>query len=637
MKVTVGGVTTELGVTESTPTISILDYSRRVTDDFGVTTVVERGFSRRMSVKLLVPSADVDALQTLMASLRATQATWIADEGSEWLQTEGYFKDFDIDLATDEISYCTLTVEGLAETEVGADPGGDPAPAGKVSTLSLNDDGNIALLGITEANANVGIIDYSRKEVDEFGAPVIVPRAWAKRMSVNALIRTDMIDAVANRIAAVRARPVIWTADSEYDSLQVEGFFKEFSIERGETVSRLSLSIEGLSQAADLPTFDDVFKGIQTDRYPTDAPTDPKIGSLYFDGNNKPYRFEGRKLFNGLSQLFNGETPLLGSGWVSVRDKGLTEIVDDLQALDDDGKLTVIEKKIAIERDRQLENIYNGVIQQANALGYDASAVIAARADYITIRNSIVPAWNDLSAPSDFSNTGWDLVLDIYEAALADAQADMTAIAGITVVPPPAQVVQVDASGDPATGELPRDLLPVVKRGAVDMRTDDAVSYDLAATGDLVATVNDTAGSAAKGTITITDGSTGVLKLTVTVSSVEFGPFDIPVTAGGEDLDVVISGADGYCIRTKTRDGIIILEQWGSVEAPGNTTGTITFPVPFANTDYAVTTGGAGSGGFNDQDNYPTWNRGTKTTTQVGWRNPDDSTASLDWIAKGFG
>lgn len=638
MKVIVGGVETDLGVTEATPTISIIDYSRRVTDDFGDTTVVERGFSRRLSVKLLVPTASVDALQTQIAAIRATEATWQADEDSEWLSPVGYFKEFSVDLADERNSYCTLVIEGLAETEVGADPGGDPAPLG-TSTVSIDDDGTVSLLGVTEANASVGIIDYSRKEADEFGAVTVVPRAWAKRMTINALIRTDMIDAVANRIAAVRARPVIWTADSEYESLQVEGFFKEFAIERGENVSKLSLTIEGLSQAADLPTFDDVFKGIQTDRYPVidPAPEDPKIGSLYYDGNNKPYRFEGRPILNGALQLLNGTTPLYGSGWVSVRDKGLTEIVNDLQALDDDGKLTIIEKKIAIERDRQLENIYNGVIQQANALGYDASAVINARSDYITIRNSLVPAWNDTSQPSNFFGTGWDAVLDRYEAALADAQADMTAIAGITVVPPPAQTILLDSDGDPDTGELPRDLVPVVKRGAVDMRTDDAVSYEVEETGDLVAMVNNTAGDAAKGTITLTGGSTGVLKLTVTVSGVPFGPFDIPVTPDGQDLNVVITGADGYCIKSRTRDGILLLEQWGSVEASGNSTGTITFPVPFANTNYSVVTGGAGAGGFNDQDNYPTWNRGTKTTTQVGWFNPDDTTASLDWHARGFG
>ncbi|NVD43486.1 hypothetical protein HUV48_00455 [Altererythrobacter sp. HHU K3-1] len=64
--------------------------------------------------------------------------------------------------------------------------------------------------------------------------------------------------------------------------------------------------------------------------------------------------------------------------------------------------------------------------------------------------------------------------------------------------------------------------------------------------------------------------------------------------------------------------------------------GTITFPVPFTSLNYAVVTGGAGDGGFNDQDNYPTWNKGSKTLTQVSWRNPDDDVAELDWMARGW-
>ena len=640
MKVIFGGIETHLGEVESTPTIGIHDYSRRVTDDFGATTVVKRGFRRDMSVSLVLPTDEIDSLRDYLVSLKDQSALWIAHDTIKWLQVEGYFKEFEIDVQGPQLSYCTLTVEGVAETEVVADGGQDPAPSGQASSLTFQPEGGAAVgLGATEISPTAGIINYSRKVVDDFGGVTIVPRAWAERMSARAWIRTDAIDIVANRIAAVRATPVQWTGKAGLDVLTIDGFWKDFSIEVGETVSRLSISVEGLTTALSVvdPSESDLFKGIQTDRYPTPAPDEPKIGSLYYDGNLKPYRFEGRYIFHGESQIFNGTTPVYGSGWVSVRDKGLTEIVDDLQALDDDSVFTVVEKKIAIERDRQLENIYNGVIQQANALGYDASAVISARLDYITIRNSIVPAWNDTTQPSDFSNTGWDLVLDLYEAAIADAQADMTAIAGVTVVPPAAQVITQDDDGDPAPGELPRDLLPVVKRGAVDMRTDDVVSYELAVTGDLVATVNNTAGSAAKGTITLTGGTTGVLKLTVTVSGVPFGPFDIPVTADGQDLNVVIAGTDGYCIKSRTRDGILLLEQWGSVEAPGNTTGTITFPVPFADTNYSVVTGGAGAGGFNDQDNYPTWNRGTKTTTQVGWRNPDDTTASLDWHARGFG
>lgn len=401
-----GGEVVHLGTTGTAPTIGITDYSRRVTDDFGVTTVVERGFARRMSVRMAVPFDQADALQRRLAGLRATSALWIADDRFASLSVQGFYKDFDIDLGTSPISYCTLEVEGLAASEPVVDAGGDPAPDGQISTLQLiqpvtvatpalvasnvaendapewvstisyplgarvlkaathrvyeslsavniaNDPagtsgrwldlgptnrwamfdqalgtsttragsiavtlnagaagavalldavgatarvqapgydrtvaigagavtfldlpgvngqvtvtitgpgdvsvgtlliGRLVSLGITEASPTAGITDYSRKDVDEFGEVTIVQRAWAKRMTARALIRTDALDVVANRIAAVRARPSLWIGQAGLDSLTVYGFFKDFSIEVGESVSKLSLSIEGLSKAA---------------------------------------------------------------------------------------------------------------------------------------------------------------------------------------------------------------------------------------------------------------------------------------------------------------------------------------------------------------------------------------------------
>jgi hypothetical protein len=404
MKIVTNTGTIELGTTETTPRIGIVDYSKRVTDDFGVTTVVERGFSRRLSVRMALPFGDVDALQRRLADLRAARVRWVADDRFSWLSADGYYKDFELDLAVPPISYCTLTVEGLAETEVVADPGGDPAPEDEASTFQLlqptaitdavlvsssvpedtapawsadttypagaivarahrrfeslvadnkgNDPaanapgwlaigptnrwamfgdalgtetraagaivvqlnagaatglalldvraatvrvqapgydrtqqvgagaitfldlpgvtgtvtvtiagaGNVSVgtllvgqivgLGITEAAPSAGITDFSRKEVDDFGEVTVVQRAWAKRMSARALIRTDAVDQVANRIAAVRARPSLWIGQTGMDCLTLLGFFKDFSIEVGPTLSKLSLSIEGLSKAA---------------------------------------------------------------------------------------------------------------------------------------------------------------------------------------------------------------------------------------------------------------------------------------------------------------------------------------------------------------------------------------------------
>jgi hypothetical protein len=407
VKVTLdGGEVITLGATEAAPTIGITDYSRRVTDDYGVTTVVERGFARRMSVRLALPFSSADAVQRRLAGLRASPALWTADDRYQSLKVRGFYKDFSIDLATPPLSYCTLTVEGLAETDVLADSGADPAPGGRstlqllqpvlvtparlaftsvpeadypgwaagttyplgarviqahriyesaaagnvghdpvaqtgqwidiaptnrwamfdqalgtateatgsisvtinpgspvnavalldvvgtsvrvqasgydrtvllasqpgtvtfldmpatsgpvavtisgsgpvsVGTLLL---GPLAGLGTTEAAPSAAIIDYSRKDTDEFGDVTVVERAWAKRMSVNALLRSDGLDDVASRITAVRARPSLWIGSDGVETLTIYGFFKTFSIEVGEAVSRLSLEVEGLSKAA---------------------------------------------------------------------------------------------------------------------------------------------------------------------------------------------------------------------------------------------------------------------------------------------------------------------------------------------------------------------------------------------------
>ena len=115
--VTVGtllvGSAIDLGLMEAEPTVSILDFSKKVTDDFGATSVVERAWSKQMQVKSLVDTAAVDGIQRTAASLRARPVLWIAEEGFDALAIYGFYKDFSINLATDTISYVSLTVEGL--------------------------------------------------------------------------------------------------------------------------------------------------------------------------------------------------------------------------------------------------------------------------------------------------------------------------------------------------------------------------------------------------------------------------------------------------------------------------------------------------------------------------------------------
>ncbi|KQS50973.1 phage head spike fiber domain-containing protein [Sphingomonas sp. Leaf198] len=103
----------DLGLTEAGASIGITDFSKRSTDDFGVTTVVERGWAKRMTAKTKVDTAAVDAIQLRVASIRAVPAVWIGEDGYNSLIVYGFFKEFSVDLALETISYCSLTVEGM--------------------------------------------------------------------------------------------------------------------------------------------------------------------------------------------------------------------------------------------------------------------------------------------------------------------------------------------------------------------------------------------------------------------------------------------------------------------------------------------------------------------------------------------
>jgi hypothetical protein len=111
----------DLGITEAGPTVGINDFSRRETDDFGVTTILERAWAKRMSVRTLVDTDTVDDVQARLAALRARPSLWIGEEQYDSLTIYGTYKDFSIDLQLETISFCTLTIEGLTKaTEIQA-------------------------------------------------------------------------------------------------------------------------------------------------------------------------------------------------------------------------------------------------------------------------------------------------------------------------------------------------------------------------------------------------------------------------------------------------------------------------------------------------------------------------------------
>lgn len=109
--------------------------------------------------------------------------------------------------------------------------------------------GLYATLGRTQYRPSVGIVDYSRKEVDDFGNFTVVRRKYSKRMSAQLVVDHADVDNTARVLAQYRSTPLVWVgADNLYASLIVYGFVKDWDVVIDNFDHSLcNLQIEGLT------------------------------------------------------------------------------------------------------------------------------------------------------------------------------------------------------------------------------------------------------------------------------------------------------------------------------------------------------------------------------------------------------
>lgn len=93
--------------------VGIQDYSRKETNEFGETLLVQRAFAKRANFDLFVDKSEVDTLQNYLSALRATPALWIGSTEYESTTVFGFYKNFDIILSYPEHADCELEIEGL--------------------------------------------------------------------------------------------------------------------------------------------------------------------------------------------------------------------------------------------------------------------------------------------------------------------------------------------------------------------------------------------------------------------------------------------------------------------------------------------------------------------------------------------
>jgi hypothetical protein len=103
----------ELGVAVYGSGVGITDYSRKETDAFGNSVVVERSFSKRAEFDVVVETPQIGRVQRMLAGLRAQPVVWIGAEGYESTFLFGYYRDFQISISGPSVSDASITVEGL--------------------------------------------------------------------------------------------------------------------------------------------------------------------------------------------------------------------------------------------------------------------------------------------------------------------------------------------------------------------------------------------------------------------------------------------------------------------------------------------------------------------------------------------
>lgn len=110
------GTLTEIGMTQFGANAGIIDFSRKNTDDFGTITFVERAYSKRLSAQVIVKNVQLNRVQQLLYSLRASPSVWIASDNptyEEALIVYGFYKEFSVDISYPDYAMCNIDIEGL--------------------------------------------------------------------------------------------------------------------------------------------------------------------------------------------------------------------------------------------------------------------------------------------------------------------------------------------------------------------------------------------------------------------------------------------------------------------------------------------------------------------------------------------
>lgn len=110
------GYVESIGATQYSPQYGIIDYSKKTVDSFGNATLVERAFSKRIDVSIIIETYDINRVTGLLTRLRAKPVIWIPTENADYsttLTVYGYFRDFSTVIPHPIWAQMSLRIEGL--------------------------------------------------------------------------------------------------------------------------------------------------------------------------------------------------------------------------------------------------------------------------------------------------------------------------------------------------------------------------------------------------------------------------------------------------------------------------------------------------------------------------------------------
>lgn len=105
-----------IGLTQYDTKAGISDYSQKTTDVYGNVSITKRAFSKKLTANIEVANADLNRVQALMYTLRATPCVWIGSDDArlqEALILYGFYQDFSTSISYPNHSLMSLDIQGL--------------------------------------------------------------------------------------------------------------------------------------------------------------------------------------------------------------------------------------------------------------------------------------------------------------------------------------------------------------------------------------------------------------------------------------------------------------------------------------------------------------------------------------------